>query len=123
MIAVDYQILCIYSLPCSKTLDFIDKFIYFSFCRIMADTRTQIPAPQTEEQQQSAHQQPDDRAKDKGKQIMVEPEDIDVMNFKPEDFGKPLDLKVYRKWVSKNIPDLSPTGMCFILLDKKVHVK
>ncbi|PWA64669.1 helitron helicase-like domain-containing protein [Artemisia annua] len=46
-------------------------------------------------------------------------EDVDIMNLKAGDLGKPLDLKVYRKWISKNIPDPSPTGICFMLLDKK----
>ncbi|PWA34426.1 nucleic acid-binding, OB-fold protein [Artemisia annua] len=50
---------------------------------------------------------------------VVEQEDVDIMNLKPGDLGKPLDLKVYRKWISKNIPDPSPTGICFMLIDKK----
>ncbi|PWA35435.1 nucleic acid-binding, OB-fold protein [Artemisia annua] len=76
----------------------------------MADNIAQASTQQTEDQQ---------RARDRGKQVMMEAEDIDLMNLKPQDFGKPLDLKVYRKWISKNIPDPSPTGISFILLDKK----
>ena len=91
------------------------------FFSMMADTTPQTPTPRTDEQQQTSLQASDQRLRDKGKQIMVEPEDLDITNLRPEDFGKPLDLKVYRKWVSKNIPDPSPTGICFILLDKKVR--
>ena len=89
----------------------------------MADTRAQTSTPQTEEKQQILHQRSDECGKDKGKQVMVEPQNVDLMNLKPEDLGKPIELKVYRKWLSINIPDPSPTGRCFILLDKKVHVK
>ena len=89
----------------------------------MADTRAQTSTPQSEEQQQTPHQRSDESAKDKGKQVMVEPQNVALMNLKPEDLDKPLDLKVYRKWLSKNILDPSPTGICFILVDKKVHVK
>ncbi|PWA53954.1 nucleic acid-binding, OB-fold protein [Artemisia annua] len=74
---------------------------------------------QSEQRGETSQQQRADSSRERGKQIMVEPEDIDVMNFKPEDFGKPLDLKVYRKWISKNIPYPNPMGICFILLDKK----
>ena len=88
----------------------------------MASNRPQTSAPQVDEHDQPLHPQAEERAQDKGKQLMVEPEDTDVMDLKPQDLGKPLDLKVYRKWISKNIPDPTPTGMCFILLDKKVHV-
>ena len=89
----------------------------------MADIATES-ATQTEEQlRHDTERQTDERAKDKGKQVMVEPEYVDVMNLKPEDLSKPLDLKVYRKWTSKNIPDPTPTGIAFILLDRKVRHK
>ncbi|PWA97527.1 nucleic acid-binding, OB-fold protein [Artemisia annua] len=89
------------------------------FCRTIQHTNRQTATPPLQEQEGTSRQPFDERARDKGKQIMVEQEDIDIMNLKPEDFGKPLDLKVYRKWISKNIPDPSPTGISFILLDKK----
>lgn len=57
--------------------------------------------------------------KDTGKAIMREEDVIDLMDLKPEDLNKPLELKVYRKWYSKNVPDPNPTGLCFMLLDKK----
>ena len=92
------------------------------FNRPMADTQAQTPTQQPEGQQQKVQQDADARAKAKGKEIMVEQEDVDIMNLKTQDLGKPLDLKVYRKWVSKNIPDPTPTGICFMLLDKKVRM-
>ncbi|PWA59799.1 helitron helicase-like domain-containing protein [Artemisia annua] len=59
------------------------------------------------------------RSLDKGKGIMVEEETVDIMNLKPQDLGKPLEIKVFKKWASKNVPDPNPTGLCFIFLDKK----
>ena len=64
-----------------------------------------------------------DRSKDKGKGILLEEDTTDVMNLKPNDLTKPLELRVYRKWVSRNVPDPNPTGLCFILLDKQVIAK
>lgn len=32
---------------------------------------------------------------------------------------KVLEVKVYRKWVARNVPDPNPTGQCFILLDRE----
>ena len=66
----------------------------------MADTQAQTPSQESEGNQQTVEQASDARAKAKGKEIIVEQEDVDVMNLKPQDLGKPLDLKVYRKWVS-----------------------
>ncbi|PWA52812.1 nucleic acid-binding, OB-fold protein [Artemisia annua] len=85
----------------------------------MADAQAQSSAPQSQQQQQTVQQESDARARAKGKQVIVEQEDVDVMDLKPGDLGKPLDLKVYKKWISKNILDPSPTGICFMLLDKK----
>ena len=93
-----------------------------SFYRTMADSQAEGSTPPSEEQKKALKQDAEAQAKAKGKQIVVEEEDIDVMNLSPSDFGKPLDLKVYRKWISKNIPDPTPTGICFMLLDKKVHL-
>ena len=63
-----------------------------------------------------------DQSTDKGKGILLEEDVTDVMNLKPEDLAKPLELKVYRKWSSRNVPDPNPTGLCFILLDKQVPI-
>ena len=64
--------------------------------------------------------QADQRSRDKGKGILLEEDVTDVMNLKPQDLAKPLELKVYRKWASRNVPDPNPTGLCFMLLDKQV---
>ncbi|PWA60279.1 Cation-transporting P-type ATPase [Artemisia annua] len=85
----------------------------------MADSKAQTSTPTTEEKEEAVEQQPDQRAKDKGKQTMVKPKSVGIMDLKPEDLNKPLDLIVYRKWTSRNVPVPSPTGICFILLDKK----
>ncbi|PWA57673.1 nucleic acid-binding, OB-fold protein [Artemisia annua] len=86
---------------------------------LMADAQAQSSTPLSQQEQDILQKQNEDRARAKGKQVVVEQEIIDIMNLKPEDLGKPLDLKVYRKWISKNIPDPSPTGICFMLLDKQ----
>ena len=62
----------------------------------------------------------DQRSTDKGKGILVERDITDVMSLTPDDVTKPLELKVYRKWASRNVPDPNPTGLCFMLLDKQV---
>lgn len=87
----------------------------------MADTTSHTPPRTDEEKHQLTDPEVSERAKDKGKQIMVEPEHVELMDLKPEDLNKPLDVKVYRKWMSKNIPDPTPTGISFILLDRKVR--
>ena len=46
-----------------------------------------------------------DRSRDKGKGILLEEDVTDVTNLKPEDLTKPLELKVYRKWASRNVLD------------------
>lgn len=58
------------------------------------------------------------RSLEKGKAPAVETEEVDLMDLKPSDMEKPLEVKVYRKWTSKNVPDPNPTGLCFILLDR-----
>ena len=57
----------------------------------------------------------------KGKAIMIheEPEPADIAHINPNDFDKPIEVRVYRKWTSRNVPDPNPTGLCFMLLDKK----
>ncbi|PWA58970.1 nucleic acid-binding, OB-fold protein [Artemisia annua] len=59
------------------------------------------------------------RSKEKGKAPVIKREELDLMDIKPTDLGKPIEVKVYRKWTSKNVPDPNPTGLCFILLDRK----
>lgn len=61
-----------------------------------------------------------ERSPYKGKAPVVEREELDLMDIKPSDMDKPIEVKVYRKWTSKNVPDPNPTGLCFMLLDRKV---
>ncbi|PWA68283.1 nucleic acid-binding, OB-fold protein [Artemisia annua] len=116
--------------PCYMALHFPLLFVYgeqgYHTDLRLIDTRgmdqdsdKRITMADTQAQASTSIQQAEDRARAKGKQVIVEEEPTDIMNLKPEDLGKPLDLKVYRKWISKNIPDPSPTGICFMLLDKQ----
>ncbi|PWA86495.1 hypothetical protein CTI12_AA140740 [Artemisia annua] len=59
-----------------------------------------------------------ERSKEKGKAPMVEKEELNLMDIKPTDLDKPIEVKIYRKWFSRNVPDPNPTGLCFILLDR-----
>lgn len=63
---------------------------------------------------------PSAEVKDTGKMVVIDPDVVDVTDIKPTDSNKILEFKVYRKWTSRNVPDLNPTGLCFILLDKHV---
>lgn len=67
-------------------------------------------------------QQPTLLVEMKGKAIMTldEPKVSDVSNIKPAESEKAIEVKVYRKWMSRNVPDPNPTGLCFILLDRRV---
>ncbi|PWA96572.1 nucleic acid-binding, OB-fold protein [Artemisia annua] len=60
-----------------------------------------------------------ERSPYKGKAPADESDELDLMNIKPSDMEKLIEVKVYRKWTSKNVPDPNPTGLCFILLDRK----
>lgn len=59
-------------------------------------------------------------AKDKGKMIDIPSDSIRIPEINPTDPNQLLEVRVYRKWVSKNVPDPNPTGLCFILLDRDV---
>lgn len=59
------------------------------------------------------------RSAEKGKAPVIEVEETDLMDLKAKDMEKPLEVKVYRKWTSRNVPDPNPTGLCFMLLDRK----
>ncbi|PWA53249.1 nucleic acid-binding, OB-fold protein [Artemisia annua] len=59
------------------------------------------------------------RSAEKGKAPAVEYEELDLMDIKPTDMDKPIEVRVYRRWTSKNIPDPNPTGLCYILLARR----
>lgn len=59
--------------------------------------------------------------KGKGKMIVAPTEGIDIADINPSIPNQIIEVKAYRKWVSKNVPDPNPTGLCFILLDRRVR--
>lgn len=61
---------------------------------------------------------PDTSPLQKDKQIAIEPEAVAIRDIKPTHMNKAIEVKVYRKWTAKTIPDLTHTMYC-ILLDKK----
>ncbi|PWA48597.1 hypothetical protein CTI12_AA489050 [Artemisia annua] len=89
------------------------------FNRNMAEKNMEAPPIAGTGMTPPSDTQTDQRPIDKGKGILVEEDVTNVMNLKPQDLTKPLELKVYRKWASRNVPDPNPTGLCFILLDKQ----
>ncbi|PWA88207.1 helitron helicase-like domain-containing protein [Artemisia annua] len=66
-----------------------------------------------------AEEQALQRSAEKGKAPAVEQEELDLMDIKPTDLDKPIEVRAYRRWTSKNVPDPNPTGLCYILLDRK----
>ena len=40
--------------------------------------------------------------------------------LRPRDKGDAVEVKVYRKWINNNPPDLRPMGYCCMLVDKEV---
>ncbi|PWA82762.1 helitron helicase-like domain-containing protein [Artemisia annua] len=88
-------------------------------CRQMAEKVMEgtaaTPVGSTTSSGTQAMQRPDD----KGKGILVEEEEVDLRKLKPQDLNKPLEIRVFKKWASRNVPDPNPTGLCFILLDKQ----
>ncbi|PWA85158.1 hypothetical protein CTI12_AA152680 [Artemisia annua] len=60
-----------------------------------------------------------EQVRDKGKGILIEEYVATIMDLQPSDLNKPIEIKVYRKWASRNVPDPNPTGLCFMFLDKK----
>ncbi|PWA90990.1 helitron helicase-like domain-containing protein [Artemisia annua] len=62
---------------------------------------------------------PQQPSTEKGKSIAIEPDIVYLADIKPTTTKKLTQVKVYRKWISKSIPDLTPTGYRFILLDKQ----
>lgn len=57
---------------------------------------------------------------DKGKQIVTEPEEVNLGSLKESDIGKILHVKVYRKWTPTNQQG-KPVVFCCMLLDKQVQ--
>ncbi|PWA64422.1 nucleic acid-binding, OB-fold protein [Artemisia annua] len=87
------------------------------------DVRTQSSAsePQNAELFKSEQQQLAAKIKGKAPMVEQEPDIANITDIKPTEFEKPIEVKVYRKWTSRNVPDPNPTGLCFMLLDKKAN--
>ncbi|PWA54050.1 hypothetical protein CTI12_AA386660 [Artemisia annua] len=107
------------SLEGDKRVSMDAYYAYLLHDRIMADKNIEIPGNVGTSSGLPPDQHDVQQSKDKGKGILVEEDIINIMDLKPEDLNKPLELKVYRKWLSRNVPDPNPTGLCFILLDKQ----
>ncbi|GKA89831.1 DNA helicase [Tanacetum coccineum] len=54
---------------------------------------------------------------DKGKLPLVQATPISVADLKPTDANKTIEVRVYRKWIAKNVKTQERTGFCAILLD------
>ncbi|PWA46491.1 nucleic acid-binding, OB-fold protein [Artemisia annua] len=91
----------------------------FIFFRQMADKGKEPAIPTSTPEITKPEEQILQRSADRGKAPAVETEELDLMDIKPSDLDKPIEVKVYRKWTSRNVPDPNPTGLCFILLDRK----
>ena len=70
----------------------------------MAEKNTDVPLTTDTVTASPSQVQTTDRSKDKRKGILLEEDVTDVLNLKPEDLTRPLELKVYRKWASRNVP-------------------
>ncbi|PWA76610.1 nucleic acid-binding, OB-fold protein [Artemisia annua] len=92
-----------------------------------ADQPTQtgpsVSKPQNAELLKSQQQELAAKVKGKAPMVEEEPNTADITDIKPSEYEKPIEVKVYRKWTSRNVPDPNPTGLCFILLDKKVSLQ
>lgn len=45
--------------------------------------------------------------------IAIEPDVVSLADLKPTNMNKLIEVKVYRKWTDKSLPDLIPTTLCF----------
>ncbi|GJW42840.1 DNA helicase [Tanacetum coccineum] len=56
---------------------------------------------------------------DKGKLPLVEANAISLADIKPTQTGQTIEIRVYRKWVAKNVKTQVASNFCAILLDKQ----
>ncbi|GJV43117.1 nucleic acid-binding, OB-fold protein [Tanacetum coccineum] len=56
---------------------------------------------------------------DKGKLPLVEANAISLADIKPTETGQTIEIRVYRKWVAKNVKTQVASNFCAILLDKQ----
>ncbi|GJX09284.1 hypothetical protein Tco_0199143 [Tanacetum coccineum] len=56
---------------------------------------------------------------DEGKIILSEPEIISLQDIKPTHTKKTIEVRVYRKWIARNVKTKDPSNFCCILLEKE----
>ena len=86
----------------------------------MADKGEPEVVSTTTEAVETAEKSVGERVRDTGNGILIEEDVANIMDLQPSDLNKPVEIIVYRKWASRNVPYPNPTGLCFIFLDKKV---
>ncbi|GKA49657.1 DNA helicase [Tanacetum coccineum] len=42
-----------------------------------------------------------------------------IAQLTPESYSKTIEVRLYRKWTGKSLPDLNPTAFCCILIDRE----
>ncbi|GJU88438.1 DNA helicase [Tanacetum coccineum] len=42
-----------------------------------------------------------------------------IAQLTPESYNKTIEVRLYRKWTGKSLPDLTPTAFCCILIDRE----
>ncbi|GJS17063.1 hypothetical protein Tco_0411535 [Tanacetum coccineum] len=63
---------------------------------------------------------PNPKATDKGKLTLFEPEVINLADIKPTHTNKTIEVRVYRKWIARNVKTQEPSKLCAILLNKQI---
>ncbi|GJS85835.1 DNA helicase [Tanacetum coccineum] len=56
---------------------------------------------------------------DKGKLPLIEANTVSIADIKPTETNQTIDVRVYRKWVAKNVKTHVASNFCAILLDRK----
>lgn len=59
----------------------------------------------------------DPLSKNIGKSILMQPEVVSIADLKPTYMNNAIEVKVYCKCTLENIPNPTPTGFYYILLD------
>ncbi|GJZ69274.1 DNA helicase [Tanacetum coccineum] len=59
------------------------------------------------------------KAAEKGKLTLFQPEIINLQDIRPIHTKKTIELRVYQKWIAKNVTTKEPSHCCCILLDKQ----
>nr|GEV01017.1 DNA helicase [Tanacetum cinerariifolium] len=57
---------------------------------------------------------------DKGEKTLFQSEIINMQDIKPTHKNKTIEVRVYQKWIAKNVTTKEPTHFCCILLDREL---